>query len=146
MIVYTARMTAPEQVQPRRVPAWRDLLALPLALLGSLAGCFVGARLFMYIWDKGPFVPSIVGLCVGLIVLALTRRGGLSVGVIPALAAALMQLILHHQVRPYGVGDFYVFLSKLSQNLTPEIILAHAIGILLAGGLAGALPLLWKKK
>lgn len=139
-------MTAPEQTQSKRLPRWRDLLALPLALLGSLTGCFVGARLFFYIWDRGPFIPGVVGLCTGLTVLLLTRRGGFGAGLIPALATTIMQLILHHQARPIGLNDFYTFLYKLSQNLTLNIVMDHAIGILLAGGIAGLLPLLWKKR
>lgn len=143
---YTVSMTATQQTQPGHMPSWRDLLALPLALLGSLAGCFVGARLFLVVWDRGPFVPAIIGACIGVAVLILTRRGGMVVALIPALAATMMQLILHHQVRPYGVGDFYDFLEKLIHNITPAILFAHAAGIVLAAGLPGLAPLLWKKR
>jgi hypothetical protein len=139
-------MTAPEESHRKPLPVWRDLLALPLSLLGSLAGCMAGARLFYYIWDQGPFVPGVVGLCVGLAVLILTRRGGTGVAVIAAAASTIMQLVLHHDVRPWGTGDFYEFLSKFIPNVTPATLAAHALGVALAGGLAGALPLLWKKK
>lgn len=139
-------MTVSEESHRKPLPQWRDLLALPLSLVGSLAGCMAGARLFYYIWDKGPFVPGVVGLCVGLAVLILTRRGGMSVGVVAAVASTIMQLVLHHDVRPWGTGDFYAFLDKFIPNVTPGMLAAHAVGIALAGGLAGGLPLLWKKK
>jgi len=139
-------MTSTHEINHKQAPRWSDLLSLQLTLLGSLAGCYGGYYLFFYIWDRGPFLPAVIGLCAGLGVIILTRRGGLSVGFITAFAALIMQLIAHHETRPIGMTDFLTFLGKLPFNLHPWILLAHLPGLLLAAGISGLLPRLWKKR
>ncbi len=134
------------ETKSKNHPLWRDLVSLQLALVGSVAGCYAGSYLFFMIWDRGPFVPGIVGLCAGICVLILTRRGGISVALVAMIAALLMQLSLNYETRPYGFGTFGQFVIKLMHNITPRLFLDHAIGLVLAGALAGLLPRMWKRK
>ncbi len=141
-------MTAPANPEPgatgtppvKPEPSWRDMLAIPLGLLGAVAGAFLGAWVVWFGYHSGFLVIPVQGLLIGFGTILVARRGGWTQGLIALVVCTLATFITHWRVRfPLSAFSVAAFRDYL-HTLTPFLLAVHAIGIAIAVWIAWTAP------
>jgi len=121
-------------------PSWWDALAIPLGLLGALAGAFLGGWIMWLGFHSGYLVIPVQGLLIGFGTILASRRGGWIQGLIAGIVCLLATFLTHWRIGWPNAGmDADAFRDYLS-HLSGFLLLLHAVSVIVASWIAWSAP------